>query len=106
MGWTRLVSLELTDDEKIDTMACVPSIKNQPDYPYGLRINLNEGSLKKLEAAGLEGQPEIGDYIDLRCFARVTSVSSNETDGGANRCVELQIEQMALESESDEKVGG
>jgi hypothetical protein len=103
--WTKLVSMECTDEEKLDAMACVPAIKSQPDYPWGLRINLNEGSLKKLEAAGLEGQPDIGDYIDLRCFARVTSVSSNETEGGANRCVELQIEEIALENETTERPG-
>ena len=104
--WTKLVSMELSDDEIIDTMACVPALKDQPKFPYGLRISLNEGSLKKLEAAGLEGQPEVGDYIDLRCFARVTSVSSNETEGGTMRCVELQCEQLAIEDENREDSRG
>lgn len=106
MAWTKLVSMERTDDEKLDAVAtCVPGLKDQPDYPWGLRINLDEGSLKKLEAAGLEGQPDVGDYIDLRIFARVTSVSSNETSSGTNRCVELQIEQLALEDETTERPG-
>lgn len=107
MGWTKLVSMERTDDEKIDAITCGPmSVKDQPDYPWGLRVNLDEGSIQKLEAAGLEGAPEVGDYVDLRCFARVTSVSSNETDAGPKRCYELQIEQIALENETTERVGG
>ena len=106
MGWTRLVSMERTDEEKIDALeTCAPALKDQPDYPWGLRVSLEEGSLKKLEAAGLEGQPEVGDYIDLRCFARVICVSSNETDAGPNRRVELQIEQIALENETTEQPG-
>lgn len=106
MAWTKLVSMELTDDEKIDRLAtCAPALKDQPDYPWGLRINLDECCISKLEAAGLEGEPDVGDYIDLRCFARVTSKSADETDGGMRRRYELQIEQMALEDESTEGRG-
>lgn len=103
-GFTKLVSMELTDDEKIDTMVCMPSVADQPDYPWGLRICLDERSLAKLEEGGLEGNPDIDDYIDLRCFARVTSVSSEKTDSGQKRRIELQIEEIALEDETTEKM--
>lgn len=99
MGWTRLVSVELTDEEKLDAIR-PPGIENQPDYPYGLRISLNEQTLKKLD---LEADCEIGDYIDLRALARVTSVSlGDHPDRGKTCCIELQIEQLAVESETDE----
>lgn len=106
MGWTKLVSMELDDDDKLDAVAAMPSVADQPDYPYGLRISLDERSLAKLDKAGLEGEPDVGDYIDLRCFARVTSVSSEEVGGTQKRRIELQIEQIALENESSEEVGG
>lgn len=105
MAW-KLVSMERTDEEKLDTMAtCAPALKDQPDFPWGLCISLDESSLKKLEAqGGLEGMPEVGDYIDMRCFACVKSVSQDKAgDGTTNRRVELQIEQIALENENTEE---
>lgn len=94
-GWTKMVSMELDDDEKLDF--CVPSCP-RPDFPYGLRICFSEKELKKLE---LE-IPEIGDMIDLRAMGTVTSVTIDKTDG-EDRCrVEIQIERIALENENKE----
>jgi len=98
MGWTKLVSMELADEDKLDAVQPIP-MPDKPDFPYGLRISLTDKELTKL---GVEADCEIGDYIDLRAFARVTSVSANETGDGKCCRVELQIEQLALENESAE----
>lgn len=66
-----------------------------PQYPYGLCICLNQGELEKLE---LDGDCEVGDYIHLHCFAKVTSVSKTE----GNTRVELQITKMKVEDEGAE----
>ena len=71
---------------------------DRPDFPYGLRITFSEKELKKL---GL-GLPEIGDMIDMRCFAVVTSVSQNEEKSGQTQRVEMQIERISAEAEADE----
>lgn len=99
MAWSKLVSMELSDEDKLDAIEAVPSIKDQPDFPYGLRICLTQKELDKL---GIEADCDIGDYIDLRAFARVTSVSQNEVNGEQQCRVELQIEQLAVENETDE----
>ena len=93
MGWTSLVDMELDDEEKMDTLMPIPATK--PDYPYGLKICLTHRELAKL---GLSADCDIGDVIDMRAFACVTSVSK---DGDSAR-VELQIEKLAVEDEMDE----
>lgn len=96
MGLGKLVSMELDDEEKIDF--CAPISCAMPDYPYGLRITLSEKELKKLGMA----TPQVGEYIDLRAFACVKSVSCDETSSGESCRVELQIEKIATENEDEE----
>ena len=101
MPWSTMTDMELDDEDIQDTIA--PYVKdkaNAPKFPWGLRISLTDKELKKLK---LEDLPEIGDVIDLRAFACVTSVSSNKNEDGSACCrVELQIERLAVESEADE----
>ena len=70
-----------------------------PDYPYGLRIRLNQDDLDKLD---LDGGCQVGDMIDLRAFAKVINVSSEEVGGKMSCSIELQIQQLAVESEEEE----
>lgn len=97
-AWSKFIDLAMTDEEKIDAVMPIPTEK--PEYPYGMRICLCGPELEKLD---IDEMPEVGDYIDLRAFATVTSVSDN---GGGNRRVELQIEKLALENEGDEEPDG
>ena len=98
MAWSKLVDMEMDDDEKLDR--AIPDMPSKPDYPWGLRISLTEKELKKLE---LDADCDIGDMIDLRAFAVVTSVSKNKMDGGEECCrVELQIQKLAVENEMTE----
>ena len=100
MGWSKMVDLELSDEDKIDlSMPFIGGMHDQPDYPYGLKISLTERELEKM---GLKPDCDIGDVLDLRAFATVTSVSTEKRDGKETARVELQIERLALENESDE----
>ena len=95
-SWSKMVDMERSDDDKIDSMACYPTVA--PDYPPGLRICLCQEELEKL---GLS-IPDIGDMIDMRAMGTVTSVSIEKTDG-EDRCrVEIQIERISVESEAEE----
>jgi hypothetical protein len=96
-GWSKFVDLSLTDEEKLD--AVMPMPMAAPEYPFGLRICLCGPELDKLD---IDEMPDVGDYIDLRAFARVTSVSDS---GNGQRRVELQIEKLAAENEMDEDMG-
>jgi hypothetical protein len=97
-GFTKFVSMARDDEDMLDTVMPMP-VKDMPQYPYGLRICLCEEELDKLD---LEEDFEVGDTIDMRAMAKVTSVSSDETPAGKRRRVELQIEQLAVEVEDDE----
>lgn len=88
-----MVDMELDDEDKLDMCTPVAGKVMQPDYPWGLRINLGDSELKKLD---IDDLPSVGDYIDLRAFARVTSVSANEVEGGKSCRVELQIEKLGV----------
>lgn len=91
--WSRFIDLELSDDEKLDMT--MPIRADAPQYPPGLRISLCEEVLQKL---GLDEPPDVGDILDLRAFACVTSYSND----GSGRRVELQIERLAVENETTE----
>jgi hypothetical protein len=66
------------------------------EYPYGLRINLRTEELTKL---GITALPAVGAEMKLVASVRVISTGQNEyQDGDVNRHVELQIEQMALDT--------
>lgn len=94
MARPKLVSMATDEAEPM------PEMPMGPEFPYGLRICLTDAELSKLE---MSGDCEIGDMIDLRCFARVTSVSKNEGQDGPTCRVELQIENMSCENEMTEE---
>lgn len=93
-------SMELDDEEKID--AVMPMVMpDKPDYPYGLRICLTDKEMEKLGVDSAEAC--VGGVVHGHFLARVTSVSSNQVDGGGdNTRVELQITDMAIEGEDAE----
>lgn len=101
-GWSKMVSMK-EDAADRDEMIPMATLPQAPDYPWGLRIRLTHKELAKL---GLEADCDIGDLVDMRCMGEVTSVSKNETDGVASACVEIQIMNMAIESEADEPTPG
>lgn len=71
----------------------------QSIYPYGLCLRLGTDELEKLD---IEDDFKVGDIIDLRCFAKVTSVSMNQMADSTSRCMELQITHLAVENENNE----
>lgn len=91
MAWGKWADLAYDDEEQIDNS--LPSL-DKPEYPYGTRICLCGRELEKL---GLP-LPRVGDMIDLRAMAAVTSVS----DDGKTQRVELQIQMLKTENEDTE----
>lgn len=102
MAWSKLIDMEMDDEDQLDCCCPIP-VSEKARYPYGLRISFNNHELEKL---GLDPKEcEIGDMIDIRCFAVVTCVSSNESRSdkdGKRWSVELQIEKIAVEAEKGE----
>ena len=73
MAWSKLVDMELDDEEKLDAAMPIP-MATKPDYPYGLKICLTHQELEKLD---LDADCNVGDMIDMRCFGEVTSISKD-----------------------------
>ena len=89
-------------NEEVSSMAAPMTAKadNVPKYPWGLCINLEDDQLEKLN---LDDECEVGDMIHLCVMAKVTSCSSNETEGGKSRKrIELQITQIAVPVENED----
>lgn len=95
MAWSSMTDMELSDEDKIDMTE--PVMRMTPDYPWGLRICLTERELEKLDLN--DEMPDLGDYIHIMAFARVTSVSCSD-----DQCkrIELQIEKLGVEDENRE----
>ena len=68
------------------------------EYPYGLRLNLDNDSLKKLSIKTL---PEVGSYMTLTAKVEVSSISENQHEGDEElrRDMSLQITDMELAPE-------
>ena len=74
-----------------------PSPDNEPSYPWGLEIRLEDESLAKL---GITTLPEIGAEFHLSVVATVKSASeSRMASGRTDRCVCLQITMMGIDLE-------
>lgn len=70
-------------------------------YPYGLKICLSQDELEKLDVD--HSNWEVGATFHLHAFAKVTSISENETADGKKCRVEMQITHLApAESEDAE----
>jgi hypothetical protein len=91
----KLVDMEMDDERQFDHPTPI-AMPQKSRYPYGLRICL---CCEELEKLGLYADCDVGDYLDIRAFATVTSVHKED---GSKR-VELQIEKMAIENESSEE---
>lgn len=92
---TKLVNLARTPEEIAEQQtACTPIAGNVPEYPYGTCITLNGDALDKL---GLTRLPPVGSTVGITAVAKVSRVSETEmADGSAERCLELQITDMAI----------
>lgn len=103
--FSKMVSMARTTEEKDEQrerdMYPQP-VSEMSDYPYGLCISLDDEILEKLD---LDGDCEVGDVIDLRVFAKVTSVNKRQVNGDDECRIELQITELAVENETTEEPG-
>lgn len=97
----QMTNMELDEDEKAEAVA--PISADRPCYPYGLRISLTE---KEFEKLGLDHSvAEVGGTVHGHFMGRVTSVSNDKKEDGECCRVEIQIEDLDIESEDAENAG-
>ena len=99
MTFRTMTSMELDDEDKLDAVQPI-AMPDKPDFPYGLRISLTE---KEIEKLGIDhSEAFVGGMVHGFFMARVTSVSSEKRDDKECCRIELQIEDLGLESEDEE----
>lgn len=87
-----MVSMKMSDEERSEYNDTVMS--GQPLYPWGLCINLDDDSLKKL---GIEKLPELDQVMEMKIKVQVTSVNSRKesNDEDESSC-SMQITDMEM----------
>ncbi len=96
--------LALTEDDKIDYAN--PIVSKAPDYPWGLNVNFDCATIKKL---GIDPtKVSVGDVVMMHCLVKITNVGSNEREGPDGNPVEDyriegRIEQAAIDGAEEEE---
>ncbi|WP_254227754.1 capsid staple protein [Burkholderia gladioli] len=85
--------MKLTPAEAKQESGAVPMDADQPAYPYGLTICLDDESLAKL---GITTLPDVGTAFTLAARVEVCSTSQYQNQDGADRNLSLQITDMEL----------
>jgi hypothetical protein len=72
----------------------------EPEYPWGLEINLEDDSLNSLDLKA--DNFKVGNEVSIMARARVDRISSNKSRNGRNRdAVGLQITDMGFEGQEE-----
>jgi hypothetical protein len=74
------------------------AIADSPQYPYGLRLNLDNASVDKLGVA----LPKVGEKLMIEAYVEVVSVSAHDSKDGMRKSIELQITDLCLEPRKEE----
>ena len=90
-----LIDMKLTAESKPEEKTLLSAEADRPEYPYGLRISLEDESLTKL---GISELPTIDAEFTLEALACVISVSRNyiQDPSMQRRSLELQIKTLQL----------
>ncbi len=88
-----MISMKLTPAEAKQEAGIAPMDAEQPAYPYGLTICLDDEALAKL---GITSLPDVGTPFTLTARVEVCSTSQYQNQDGADRNLSLQITDMEL----------
>lgn len=96
---SNLVEMRLSDEEK-KNMHEHSVLADTPSYPYGLRIELDKNTVKKL---GITDAPKVGSEMMIMAKVEVSNVNMTKMQGDEyNMSVSLQITSMGLAEENME----
>lgn len=99
MATHHMMSMELDDESMLDQVLPIP-MEQRPSFPCELKISLTQRVLDMLKMDASDVEP--GDMIHGHFMARATMCRSEDMEGGPNCCIELQIEDLEIESEDAE----
>lgn len=89
-----MADMKISEIEKKENAS--PSVLDQPNYPYGLRIHIDPETYKKL---GLK-DCQVGDKLELEGYGVVMSVNAEEVKGDVKEySVGIQITDLSVSKE-------
>ncbi len=92
--------MRLTSEERKDFST---PRAHAPKYPYGLRITLDQEQIDKLNLMKMPGvDDEFKFHGEVKVVA-VRSVENEEGEGGEKHSIELQITELYLKEDKEEK---
>lgn len=94
-----LKSMKMSKREAKAANSPMPAEGDEPRYPWGLTLHLNEESLDKL---GEDKLPAMGAEVLMYAKVKVTGIAMSESNNGKARSVSLQITAMCFEDSSDD----
>lgn len=97
-----MAHMERTKAEKKASAGGMAPEASGPDYPYGLRIQLDHDGMKKL---GMSEMPEVGGEMHFRAKAKIIGARSEEREGSEDRHLELQITHLGMHDALEEGKG-
>lgn len=95
----KLVSMKRSEADKGEVETCSPCHGDTPDYPWGLRLNLNEEQLAQL---GIGAMPTAGAVILIEAKGVVSSMREEQIDGKLQRGLEIQITELGVDTGAGE----
>lgn len=94
-----MISMKLTPAEAKSETMIGEAEEDQPKYPYGLTLCLDDDVLAKL---GITDLPDVGAVLYLDAKVTVCSKSQYENQDGADSSLSLQITDMELSTTDDD----
>lgn len=73
-----MINMKMSAEEAKEDCCVTQDASDQPRYPYGLEIRLDESSLAKL---GITAPPAVGTELTISAKVVVTSASQYQTQG-------------------------
>lgn len=88
----KLIDMKL-DPKAGETVGSQSLLSNTPEYPWGLRLDLTEDVVKRLELSSL---PDVDKELMLHAKVKVTAISVSDFKETKQRNIQLQITALGL----------
>jgi hypothetical protein len=97
----KLIDMKLAPEEAKEQAS--PAEMPAEQYPYGLCLELDDGTLKKL---GIEELPKPGTEMTVQARARVVGAHQSADEGGEEKVARLQIIALGVQADAGARTPG
>jgi hypothetical protein len=98
----KLIDMKLSDEEKKEQTQ-PPAEMEGEQYPWGVCLDLDDGTLAKL---GITKLPEIGTVMVVEARAKVVGINEAANESAESKSVRLQIIEMGVQADAKPRSPG